>query len=395
MKKILMICYGGGHMKVIAPLYEPLSRRYDIEVLALTVAKNYMLENGIPAIGFSSFDFLKTEDILHAGKLLADNIPGSSNVDPIETQVYLGASFNDLVDEIGLEAASDRYKLMGRAAFLPVRTLEKIIRHLNVDLVITTNAPRAEKAALIASRALDVDNLCINDNLWLVSGIDAFKKGLVDHLCVISQGVKDSVMEQTDMQADTIHVTGTPVFDSLKKIKRSRMHSIPRVLLADCDLPVTDPFSPGIVCKNPNYAQEVRFELNKLASKGAIELIFRPHPNQVNDYVNYPYALVSHSHESLHDLLKGIDIVVTDTSTVGLEAKVMGLGLVSLENTVYSTIESYARAGLSTGIEDPVNLEVAIFKEFSELKNPTTKQHELYSGLAVNNISSLVDLILK
>ena len=121
MKKLLMVCYGGGHVKIIAPLYESLKDSYDITILALTVAGNYLDKLGIPFVRMSDFDELLTSEVLNLGKKFVGKSTGSLIVPLKETVAYHGLSFRDLIETEGSEAlAHKKYEQIGRAAFLPV-----------------------------------------------------------------------------------------------------------------------------------------------------------------------------------------------------------------------------------------------------------------------------------
>lgn len=394
MKHILMVCYGGGHMKVLAPLYAELSLRYRVTVLALTSAGAYMREQGIPSLGFRDFAFTRSPDIQAYGQQLASDVPENGMVPREETVAYLGSSFFDLVNQLKDEgAAHEQYREKGRAAFLPVASLRKIIDELHADAVVTTNAPRAERAALIAAKAAGLPTVCINDNLWIRGGLADVAEGrLADRICVLSESLKHKLVSDTGLDPAVVMVTGTPVFDVIKKTSWVPGKSgVPRVLLADCDLPDVHPY---LDLRNvvPGIGEAVRAELNRLAAAGIIHAYFRPHPSQIYDYSAYSACKLSEPQESLHERLSKTDVVVTAISTVGVEAKVMGLGLVSVENTVFSTLESYGRIGLSTGITSPGDLGEAIFKEFSALNNSI--EEGVYQGVASKNILLAIQSLL-
>jgi len=389
-----MVCYGGGHMKVLAPLYAKLSEQYRVTVLALTSAGSYMRDQGIPSVGFGDFDFTQAPEIQAYGQLLAADMAPGGVVPREETVAYLGASFVDLVNQLGDEsAAHEQYRERGRAAFLPVASLQKIISELNVDLVVTTNSPRAERAALVAAKAAGLATVCVNDNLWTRGGIaEVAEGGLADRICVLSDSVKHELVSKVGVDPAIVVVTGTPVFDALKYTSWFPGDSgLPRVLLADCNLPEVHPFLNlrGAVS---GIGDAVRAELNRLSSAGLIIAYFRPHPSQVYDYSAFPACQISKPQESLHERLAQTDVVVTAISTVGIEGKVMGLGLVSLENTVFSTLESYGRLGLSTGIERAGELQSAIASEYWRAQQP--KPGQIYDGLALDNICAVVDSLV-
>ncbi|EJP7764353.1 hypothetical protein NY838_005076, partial [Escherichia coli] len=269
-----------------------------------------------------------------------------------ETIYYLGASFLDLVNELNSEEdALSLYKKQGRRAFTPINSLKLIINYFSPDLIITTNAPRAEKAALIAAKELDIPRILINDNAWVIGAdsqsgaLYSAQNDLADYICVQLLESKNYLEKHSKDTKSEIVVTGTPVFDQLLSIERTEnLDNIPRVLLADYD------FSTW----NSNSAYQldiaIRSELNDLARKGKIQLTFRPHPNQPIDYSAFSHANISNPKTEVSEVIGNYDVIITAISTVGLEAKLLGLGLVSLEGirTLNESTVSYAELGIST-----------------------------------------------
>ena len=47
-KKIFIPVYGGGHCKLIISLYDSLIRKFDVTILALTLAEEYLSNHEIP-----------------------------------------------------------------------------------------------------------------------------------------------------------------------------------------------------------------------------------------------------------------------------------------------------------------------------------------------------------
>lgn len=389
-----MVCYGGGHVKIIAPLFQSLKDSYDITILALTVAGNYLDKLDIPFVRMSDFDELLTCEVLHLGKKFVDKSTDSSIVPLKETIAYHGLSFRDLIYTEGSEAlAYKKFDKTGRASFLPVYTLGKILQILQPDLVLATNSPRAERAAFIAANNAGIPSICINDNVWIEGGARQLAElGCVDLLCVLSQEVKNELIEKTSFDENHIVVTGTPVFDKLKSLKKTIRHSVKKkvILLADCDLPRTSPIYKGIIA-DPLLGDRVRSELDRLAEKNEWEIIFRPHPTQQYDYSVYHNIKESNESEDLHELLDNVDVVITAISTVGLEGKFIGKGLVSIEGSVYRKAGSYAQLGFSTGVYEIKQLEGAIIKEF---ESTFYSSKELYEGCSILNIANSINKLL-
>ncbi|GEA61974.1 UDP-N-acetyl glucosamine 2-epimerase [Vibrio comitans] len=391
-KELLLVCYGGGHVKIMAALYLSLREEYDVSILALTTAANYLKERNIPYLTFASFDALLTKEVITNGKLLLNNLVGN-NVDNDESVAYLGVSFTEMVEREGsFDLAIDKLNKQGRSCFLPKNALKKILETLAPDLVLTTNVHRAEMAALMSAKELGIPSVCINDNVWIEGGVKKFAvENICDYICVLSDEVKKAIIDSSSFPQNNIIVTGTPVFDNIKRLRKSsRKSDIITVLLADCELPEKNPRFKNAT-GDPNFEFEVRDALNELGANPEFQVIFRPHPNQVYDYSAYENIRCSTGEEDLHKLLSETDVVVTAISTVGIEGIAIGCGLVSLENTVYSAAGSYEKLGFSTGVTNADQLHVAIVAEVNKPKQLT---RNLYEGLSTINITKLIENIL-
>ena len=390
MKKILMVCYGGGHVKIIAPLYHVLQKSFDVKILALTSAIPYLRSLSIPFLTFNSFIDYLDSDVTVYGKKLVENLPCDNRLDYEESVAYLGASFHDLVITHGLDEAYKLYERSGRTIFFPTLTLQCIFDKIKPDLLITTNAPRSERAALHVAKINNVKSICINDNLWVSGGVDdVVLKELANSVCVLSSSVKSKLIK-INPSVD-IFVTGTPVFDPLKILREKKINPRPIILLADCELPAEHPLYPGVKA-DPNLGHNLRNELNSLAKSESWRIIFRPHPSQNERYEEFDNIEISSSLDSLHALLPQVDVVITAISTVGIEGLLCGAGLVSIENTVYGATNSYYEYGLSTPVYSSKDLKDAIMLE---VKSSQCKPLELYEGNSTDNILKVINNLIR
>src|SRR5205823_15106388 len=130
-KKALLLCYGGGHVNMIAPVHERLlsEGRMASTALALSVAPRVFRDRRLPFKTPLDYADLTMDSRADAyGEELADRWHAdSSGLSRRESAVYFGASMRDLVDEVGEDEARSRLERSGRRAFLPIKTIERII----------------------------------------------------------------------------------------------------------------------------------------------------------------------------------------------------------------------------------------------------------------------------
>ncbi|MBK9441735.1 MAG: hypothetical protein IPN53_10635 [Comamonadaceae bacterium] len=213
--KVLFVGYGSGHVKMMVPLAQALSARPDIEcvVLALTTAAPVARAAGLKVIQFKDFVTEADAPTLERGRQLMQGLPGPV-ADPEETVAYLGLSMDDLIHDSGRQEAEDAFARLGRQSFLPLRTLERILRSVKPDLVVATNAPRAERAALMGARKLGIPSVCLVD----LFAIDEVKwigePDYADYVCVLNDSVRQFLVA-AGRSEDQVVVTGNPGFDAI------------------------------------------------------------------------------------------------------------------------------------------------------------------------------------
>ena len=157
MKKIFMTCYGGGHAEIIKEVYKNLINIPDIEItiLALTTSKYKFEQERIPyKVITDYYNKEEDEEIYKLGKefCIKNNIDTSIGED--ETYLYHGYPLFEQEKKYGKKKVEEGFKKYGRGIFLPLQFMKKILQLEEPNLVVTTNSPRYEKAALIVAKSL-------------------------------------------------------------------------------------------------------------------------------------------------------------------------------------------------------------------------------------------------
>lgn len=354
MKKVLFVCYGSGHVRMVLPVAKALqaSSRADVAVLGLTTAAPVVRAEGLKLLQFKDFAGAADEAALQKGRELLASLGDVQDRD--ESAAYLGLCYADLEAEAGPAEAQRRYAELARQAFLPVRTMSRILEAVAPDLVVVTNSPRAERAAALAAGRLGIPCVCVVD-LFAVDEVRWI--GAADYaqrVCVLNEGVRQFLL-QAGRRPEQVVVTGNPAFDSLqdpanvragRELRRHHGWDGRRVILwAAQEEPAVHPFSgrPG----DPSLPSRVLQELLAwtLANPDAV-LCVRPRPGQAEPVLSAGGQVVLTGQDwPLPALLHAVDVVVTLNSTVGLEGHLAGARLIQVLGSVFDEAMPLARFG--------------------------------------------------
>lgn len=363
MKSVLFVCYGGGHVRMVLPVAKALheSGRADVRVLALTTAAPVARAAGLPVVQFKDFVLPGDAAALAHGRQLAARMQDVVDMD--ETVAYLGLSSADLVAEVGAQEAFRRYEKDGRQAFLPRGTLRRILRKLAPDLVVATNSPRAERAAVETARELGIPAVCIVD-LFAIDEVRWIgQPGYADRVCVLNEQVRDFLVA-AGRAPEEIVVTGNPAFDVLfdpdvrqdgAALRDEEGWQGKRVVLwAEQVEPALHPFDgrPGDGTLPLRALQALA---DWVVTYDDAVLCIRPRPGQQFNLDaldsrlrgNDGKIIVTGQDWPLPPLLHAVDTVVTLTSTVGLEGHLAGARLVQVTGSVFDEAMPLERFGVA------------------------------------------------
>ncbi|MEM7209864.1 MAG: hypothetical protein AAF434_18735 [Pseudomonadota bacterium] len=398
--KLLFVCYGAGHVNMLVPIIEKVlaDSRFSAMVLGLTTASSVLKRRGIPHIGFK--DLLTQADAaaIERGESLAENLPENASVSRDETVAYLGLSYFDLETRLGADEATRVFAQKGRQAFLPISILERVFERVKPALLISTNSPRAERAAFYVAREHGIPSICIV-GLFARHEIEWIREPqFASKICVISQGVKN-FFERSGKNADEVLVTGNPALDRLSdpeldkratEFKRDRgWGDKPVVLWASQPEPDRHPFTgdPG----DPRLPRRVEQVLSEVAERRKDWILaIRYHPGESESRKTAPdNAYISGFEDDLATLLKSVSVVITMTSTVGIEGVMLGKPLITVDTSVFREDAPYSAMGLSSGVSDLAHLEAAIDRALSS--TVASLEHGLSApGMASQNVFATI-----
>ncbi|MGL4393269.1 MAG: hypothetical protein ACRCSK_07550 [Fusobacteriaceae bacterium] len=389
MKKILMVTYGGGHAQIIKHVYEGLQDRgVSISIFALTKAQEILKKSGIKFKGMLDYhNMIMDDNAEEIGKHALKKL--KLDFHDLESILYYGYNFKEIINEYGEEKAFEGYKIYGRAIFLPLDFMRKIFEIEKPDLVVTTTSPRMEKAALIVAKKQNIPSVYI-ENLFvnLKMGFERFikKDGLNgtlpmgefsntknefgEYIFVMSEYAK-RIHEAIDIKRKVI-ITGQPSFDEALSYynlhKKEKKEKCIKLLFL-----------------GQKTEESIRLieELSRIVLENKSEkykLIIKLHPNESrNKYDSFlkENKITLSINDDLYSSISQSDIVVSVHSTALLEASIMDKLIIGLANSKGGLPLSDLQIGLE--FEDIKEIEELLEKILTEeIKNKLKLGREIF-----------------
>ena len=350
---------------MLIPLIKLFKKKeqFEVIVIGLTTAAARLMQENISCYSYK--DYLKLfpeEKVVECGKRLAGDSNNSGHVPYEESVAYLGINYFELVETYGKDCAAELYRERGRGAFYPVESMKKILSSIGPDIVISTNSPRSEKATIEAAGKLKIPSVCLIDVFAFQSKSWIADNRFASKVCVLSNFVKQQLVDEGRRETDVV-VTGNPVFDKLTLYKKSffrdRWGNAKRVILWCSQVePMTHPFDNSRF-GDPELPRNIEKHLFQIISDhDDWILILRPHPSECFSYGKLPYnVVVSDKSDDLHELIASVDIVITMTSTVAIEAALIGKPVVTVDLSIFTKDTPFSKMKLSKGVTDLNELE--------------------------------------
>lgn len=384
--KVLFVSYGGGHVEMCLPVMRALRRQVpgcEARLLALTTAAGVARRAGEEPLGF--FDFCRGEEgaraLRYGEQLLGDQ--QHPDVKREESLAYLGLNFLEWVEDLGEEKAWERWRASGRRGFHPVRLMRRLLSELRPDVLVATNSPRSEQAAIEAAQALGIPTLAMVD-LFALPG-DPYRERRVhaDRVAVLSEGTRSNLVE-AGIAPERIVVTGNPAFDNLAG-EEARVAGAafraergwgerPMVLWAGHMEPDDgDPRSAGAALGNAVQEKLLAWTLEREDACLAI----RYHPNEWHLFAQpaaHPRVHWSRpDRETLLPVLAAADAVVVQATTVGAQAHAAGKQVIGLAFSplVQRSGMDYGRLGMGVSAASLQELPALLGQQLAAARRGT------------------------
>lgn len=395
--KALFVCYGAGHVEMCLPVLRALRNAQpggETVLLALTTAFAAARAAGESPLGYR--DLVAgagagadgDRALAYGRELMAGSAP-HPQVAPEESAAYLGLNFLEWAEADGEPAAWQRWKETGRQGFLPVRLFTGLLRRIAPDVVVTTNSPRSEQAAIEAASGLGIPSLSMVD-LFALPGDPFLRRRLhADRITVLAESTRANLMA-AGVDGKRIAVTGNPALDSLalpsaadegRRWREARGWPLDaRVVLWAGHKEPADAQPPQWAGTGLGMAVQQRL-VQWLEADSSAHLAVRYHPNEWNEFTPPPAHPRLHwsqpDREALLPVLMASDTVVVQATTVGVQAHAAGKRLLGLAFSplVRRTGMDYGALGLGEGVASLEQLVPALQRE------ATTPTRHLRTGV--------------
>lgn len=345
LKKVFIVFYGGGHVTMALPVINEFRNRgIDVVPLALTTASGVLKRKGIQHKSILDYVDAKNSDVRKYGyEILDRHHTDGKGISKEASLAYLGSSLLDAVNLKGYDMAIEDYRQNGLNSFCAVELMKSILKKEKPDFVIATPSPRMEKAALKASYELDIPSLCMVDLFAILEMPWLKNQDNGRYLTVFSEQVKKKLIDH-GREPDRIFVTGNPAFDNLASApeKYSASHYKSQKGIAGDKKIIfwADQPEPG----REQIPKMYRERIAEICLGIDAQFVIRFHPSSTDETKETipAGAIVSFPDEDLHEALWACDVVMTFTSTVAMEALLLGKKVIICKGSQYDSLVEYS-----------------------------------------------------
>lgn len=402
---VLFVAYGGGHIQAIVPVAKMLQAQgYAVCIFALTTAITVAEASELPYFSYSDLPNAGDPVVQIEGSRLAASFPSGGPIPAEETRAYMGINFTDLILQHGVKDANALYEEAGRQSFFPINTMTSCLRYLRPKLVIATNSPRSEHAALQAAGDLGIPSLCIVDMFALQEIAWLKKPGLATKVCVLNEGVRNMFLRE-GRPLEEVEVTGNPAFDGIhdpdviqsgRDLRKVRGWGAGRltVLYASSPEPARHPFTgePG----DPTLPYRIEKRLRHIfKDRNDLELVVRRHPSESQQIEPGDRIYISGRSEDVNVLIHAVDLVLITCSTVGLQAYLAGVPVLSVECSVISKDAPYGEFGMSRKVSSLEALDAELLDEIDRVRARRENNAEPRGHNSISATRSVCDIAIQ
>lgn len=441
MAKAFFICYGGGHADAIIPIIKYLMNKTDIQIEAIGVnlAADKLRKAGIPCKSLSNYLNIRSVEI--GFPLAKERHNFNSGVSFADSIAYYGFTMSDLIDEIGEKAAYQILDIFDRRTMFPVQTMMRILDFEQPDVVITTTMNRFEAATLCAAGKMGIPSVKVEDLIGKINKTfpdkiqvdteeerqNLIASGFKPQQIILKSELEDPIVmgyyeiihqRQLDIrptafavlcnyakkiivergvEPKSIYITGQPAFDRHPEfLENSNKYTVSKKLGVNPNLPLV------IFMSQPNREREEVFrtlvEAITILPPNTIEFVVKLHPNEDGKIQR---LILSQLHiQGIHivknidsrELIAVSDMVVTVSSTTGLEAAVMGKTLVYINVTDRPDVIPFKEMGIGlrcSNVDELYEMFKLILIDKVKVESPCLSEYHT-DGKAAQRVGEII-----
>jgi hypothetical protein len=427
--KILGVAYGGGHANCVLPVLNELSQRgHEVLFLGLTSSIPQGKKSGLPMKTYRDYLHLTDKEMAYElGQPLAEKMHNPNlGIDIDESIYYLGVNLLENRNSLGQELADEAFAKAGRHSFLPVELLKGILREEKPDILITTNSPKSEKAALIAATQMGIKSVRIEDlygvpatpyrQLKIDIGAELYDRtinrlqflpSLVCTVCAYTQEVISKAHSELGFSAykpERFSITGQPAFEAIDQVIQDKPH---------VDLFSQRKQYPTITWAHQNVTPDGELVFSLLRGwqqkySREFNFVIKVHPNMQPHEIesmlksfdcSEDNVKIVHKEIDPNILLWNSDVVIAQDSTLLTQAAYMNKPIVVLDPTGRQRQNPLTMNGMAPIAKDEnelnhfltelIDLNSSLYKKFLSGKNKIG-----YQTSGITNIADEVTQLL-
>jgi len=292
-----------------------------------------------------------------------------------------------------------------------IRYIEILNNMLSIErpklLVVMNEITTLGNLAVHIAKQKGIKTLCIQHGAIGVGpdGAGSFVPVSVDKVAVWGDSSRKTLINK-GTQKEKIVVTGAPQFDNLKRLNTEITESLAKDLCLD----MSKKYILFTTQNFPYMEETVRSVCKAVKSILGLQLVIKTHPAE---YLTKHYKKIIKesgvkgilTKRYLHPLIKGCSIIITVSSTTGLEALIMRKPLITINLSGKHDLMPYAEKGAAIGVYKPEDIKPAIKSvlEDKDVRKKLAKNAKLFiydqcykiDGKASERIVDLIKEIIK
>lgn len=362
----LLLSYGGGHANIMIALARELAQReVGFDLIGLTTGYR-----AFERAGLAPHDVTALLDAAEDARALASVLPflpaqAHPDITQAQTHAYFALGFADLASRFGEAEALRLVGAEGRKAFEPKSAFARYFSRRRPSVLVTTTSPRFELAAIRAARECGITSLAVGDH-FLVGETASITSGYhADHLVVLADAVAERLRAR-HRPLPKLHVLGNPAFDVLAPCLED---AVRREALRE-RLGLTGKFAIFWPLGGAPYsgsgerllpAEEVAQLLEMITREAStMRYLLRSHPNwPVEADLALQHGQWSPADLSPEDCLLASDLVVAESTTLGLQALLRGIPVIAFG---HADLTQYPHFGWASLARTPAELAALVLR---------------------------------